>query len=402
VADVIGCPDCGTRQSLPAPSGHSVIRCVACAGTLERTHGRSVTAALACAGATLLLLIPANLMLFLRTDALGVSRASRLGSASSLMLAEGWPWLAAVVLLFVVVFPLVRFGLLTVVLGAVELGRAPRWTGPAFRWANRMQTWAMPDVFLLGLAVAYARLADSIAVKLGPGALTFIAAGVLSLVVRATVDKAAVWERIAPDVEPADPRHAVECTDCDLLVSPERIGRGCPRCGAAVRRRKPQSISRTVALTFAALLLYIPANIYPLATLPINYRPTTYTVLEGVIDLAKAHLWDLALLVFCASFLIPFLKLVGLGWCVASVLRRSNRRLVAKTRVYRVVEEIGRWSMVDPFVIGAFVPVMNYNALIYGRAEAAAVPFTFVVVLTIISAKTFDPRLMWDAARRAA
>jgi paraquat-inducible protein A len=385
---------------LPDAAPSSVVRCVSCSGILERTHGRSLSAALACSAATLLLLIPANLMLFLRTDALGVSRSSHLASAAGSILSEGWPWLAAVVFLFIVVFPILRFGLLTAVLGSLELGVAWRWSGPAFRWANRLQTWAMPDVFLLGLAVAYARLASSIAVRPGPGAITFIAAGVLALIVRATLDKAAVWERIAPDIEPADPENAIECTDCDLLVAPDQEGHRCPRCSNPIRRRKPQSLSRTIALTLAAMLLYIPANIYPLATLPINYQPTQYTVLEGVIDLAHAGLWDLALLVFGASFLIPFLKLVGLTWCVASVLRRSDRHLVAKTRAYRVVEEIGRWSMVDPFVIGAFVPVMNYNSLIYGRAEAASVPFTAVVVLTIISAKTFDPRLMWDAAKQ--
>jgi paraquat-inducible protein A len=399
LANAIGCPDCGVRQLLPEAAPSSIVRCVSCEGILERTHGRSLSAAFACSAATLLLLIPANLMLFLRTDALGVSRSSYLASAAGSILSDGWPWLAAVVFLFAVLFPIVRFGLLTAVLGSLELGRAGKWTGPAFRWANRLQTWAMPDVFLLGLAVAYARLASSIAVRAGPGAYTFIAAGILALVVRATLDKAAVWERIAPDTEPADPVDAIECTDCDLLVTPDREGHRCPRCSNLIRRRKPQSISRTIALTLAAMLLYIPANIYPLATLPINYQSTKYTVLEGVIDLAQANLWDLAILVFCASFLIPFLKLIGLTWCVASVLRRSNRHLVAKTKTYRVVEEIGRWSMVDPFVIGAFVPVMNYNSLIYGRAEAASVPFTAVVVLTIISAKTFDPRLMWDAAR---
>jgi len=399
-AGIVGCPDCGTRQRLPAPARATVVRCITCDGTIERTHGRSLSAALACSLATLLFLIPANLSLFLRTDALGVSRSSHLASAASAMFLEGWPWLALVVFLFVVVFPIVRFALLTAVLGLLEYGRVEPWMGRAFRWSNRLETWAMPEVFLLGLAVAYARLADSIAVRVGPGAVAFIAAGVLALVVRATLDKAAVWERIAPDSCPADPEDAIECQDCDLLLPSHHEGRGCPRCAAPVRRRKPQSISRTIALTLAALLLYIPANIYPLATLPINYKPTKYTVLQGVIDLAQAGLWDLAILVFCASFLIPFLKLVGLTWCVVSVLRRSDRHLVAKARTYRVVEEIGRWSMVDPFVIGAFVPVMNYNALIYGRAEAASVPFTAVVVLTIISAKTFDPRLMWDAARR--
>ena len=399
-AGIVGCPDCGTRQRLPVARRATVVRCVTCEATIERTHGRSLSAALACSLATLLFLIPANLSLFLRTDALGVSRSSHLASSASAMLSEGWPWLALVVFLFVVVFPIVRFALLTAVLGLLELGRVEPWMGRAFRWSNRLETWAMPDVFLLGLAVAYARLAASIAVRVGPGAMAFIAAGVLALIVRATLDKAAVWERIAPDAPVADAETAIECQDCDLLLPPHHEGHGCPRCAAPVRRRKPQSISRTIALTLAALLLYIPANIYPLATLPINFKPTKYTVLEGVIDLAQAGLWDLAILVFCASFLIPALKLAGLGWCVWSVLSRSNRHLVAKARTYRVVEEIGRWSMVDPFVIGAFVPVMDYNSLIYGRAEAASVPFTAVVVLTIISAKTFDPRLMWDAARR--
>ncbi|RZM30799.1 MAG: paraquat-inducible membrane protein A, partial [Sphingomonas sp.] len=154
------------------------------------------------------------------------------------------------------------------------------------------------------------------------------------------------------------------------------------------------------ALTIAGVLLYIPANLWPIATLPINYQPLKYNVFGGVVDLVTAGLIPLALLVFTASFAIPILKLVGLMWCVMSVLRRSDKRLVAKTRTYRVVEEIGRWSMVDPFVIGCFVPVMHYNSLIYGRAEPAAVPFTAVVILTIIGAKTFDPRLMWDAAGR--
>jgi paraquat-inducible protein A len=395
---IIGCPDCGARQILPEAGARSIVQCVTCDTTLERTHGRSMRAALAVSAATLLLLIPANLGLFLRTDALGVSRSSRLASAAYAMLVDGWPLLAVAVFLFVVVFPILRFGLLTAVLGALEVGYRPRWLGPAFRWANRLQTWAMPDVFLLGLAVAYARLADSIAVQAGAGAFCFIAAGILSLVVRATLDKAAIWDAIAPDRAPRSSAATLECTECDLLVGAHGEGHPCPRCAAVVRRRKQESLSRTIALTLAALLLYIPANIYPLATLPIHYKPTTYTVLEGVIELAQAGLWDLAILVFTASFAIPFLKLAGLAWCLASVLRRSPRRLVAKTRAYRVVEEIGRWSMVDPFVIGAFVPVMNYNALVYGRAEAAAVPFTAVVVLTIISAKTFDPRLMWDAA----
>ena len=190
------------------------------------------------------------------------------------------------------------------------------------------------------------------------------------------------------------------CTGCELALPLAHAGCVCPRCGAGVQVRKPEAVGRAGALTLAALLFYIPANLYPLATLPIGLTPTRYTVLQGVVDLVQAHLLSLALLVFCASFAIPFLKLVGLGWCIGSVLRRSTRALTFKTRLFQVVEEIGRWSMVDPFVIACFVPVMRYNALIYGRAEAAATPFTAVVVLTMTATRCFDPRLMWDTARR--
>ncbi|CAN5443229.1 paraquat-inducible protein A [soil metagenome] len=374
--------------------------CVTCSSPLERHFGQSLAAALCCSSATLLLLLPANLATFLTTETFGVSRHSYLASTAGAILDEGRPWLALVICLFVVVFPLIRFGLLTLVLGDLYLGRRRHWHGPAFRWANELETWAMIDVFLLALVVAYFRLQAEIAVHLGIGGMTLIGAAVLSLFTRATLDKATVWQLISPDRTPPDPLATVACIRCDLLAPPSKNGTPCTRCGAALHRREVDSIGMTLALTIAAVLLYIPANIYAMAILPIHYRPTGYTVLRGVIDLADAKFYGLAGLVFVASFVIPVMKLLGLGWCALSVLTRSRRHLVAKTRVYRLVDEVGRWSMVDPFVIGCIAPVLNYNSLIHGGAGPAALPFTAVVVLTVFSAKTFDPRLMWDAARR--
>lgn len=396
---LVACFDCGTRQEVDPPRSRSVTSCVTCRSTLERTHGRSVTAALACSAATLILLLPGNLATFLTTNALGISRHSVVASAATAMLKDGWPFLALVIFLFAVAFPLIRFSLLTAVLVQVRRGEHRPWLGRAFRWANDLETWAMPDVYILGLAVAYFRLAAALNVSLGPGAICYVLAGMLSLFVRATLDKAEVWRRIASDNELTHGDASVACFECEQLHPATCEGCACSRCGYKLRQRKRFAIPRTIALTIAAVLLYIPANALPIATLPINYQPLKYTVLEGVLDLLEVGLYGLAALVFTASFAIPILKLVGLGWCVQSVLTRSKSRLVAKTRVYRIVEEVGRWSMVDPFVIGCFVPVMHYNSLIYGRAEPAASPFTAVVILTVISAKTFDPRLMWDAAR---
>ncbi len=399
----LGCPYCGATLQAPVTTARdATLLCPVCRSELARAHGKSLGGALACSSAAFLLLIPANLAPLLSTSVLGASRASRLSSSAAAMWADGRPWVAIAVGLFVVVFPLARFGLLSAVLAALELGRRPPWLGRVFRWSNALGPWAMADVFLLGLCVAYARLAATVSVTLEAGGFCFVAAALLTLFTRATLDRRAVWDAIAAPISPPPAPPCATCPGCELLLPANLAGRGCPRCAARLETRKPDAIVRAGALTLAGLLLYAPANLYPIATLPIGLKPTAYTVIEGVRDLIQAKLLGLALLVFSASFLIPVLKLLGLTWCVVSVLRRSRRFLAAKTRMYRVVEEIGRWSMVDPFVIGAFVPVMDYSDMIHGRAEPAVTAFTGVVVVTMIAAACFDPRLMWDAARSPA
>jgi paraquat-inducible protein A len=256
----------------------------------------------------------------------------------------------------------------------------------------------MLDVFLLGFMVAYFRMRSSIPVTIDSGALFFMATIVLGLMARAGLDKPGVWHSIRREQPCTQPLAVIACSSCRLLVARTCAEQPCPRCGASVHVRKPDSCSRALALLIAAVLLYVPANLYPIATIPIGLTPTSYTVLGGVVDLADSHLFGLALLVFTASFTIPLLKMAGLAWCITSALRRHTNLLVAKTRVYRIVEEMGRWSMVDPLTISCFVPVLQFNGLIDGRAQPAATPFTAVVILTTLALHAFDPRLMWDAA----
>jgi paraquat-inducible protein A len=360
--------------------------------------GKSLDVALASACATLLLLIPASFEPFLTTAAFGVTRSDVLPSGALALWHEGWPLLAIVFTLFVVVFPPLRFAALSAVLLAIRVNSRPRWLGPVFRWANALQTWAMLDVFFLGSAVAYARLHVSIRVTIDTGAVCFVSATVLSLIVRATLDRRRVWRLIAPDADSRATESSIICPRCDRLLTQDCDGRACPRCGAAVSARRPDGVSRSMALLLAAALLYLPANLYTIATLPIDLRPTAYTVFGGIVDLSKSRLFGLALLVFSASFAIPLLKMAGLSWCAVSCIRRSNTRLIGKTRIYRLLEEIGRWSMIDPFTIACFIPVMDFNSLLYGRAGPAATPFAAVVILTTLAVKCFDPRVMWDSA----
>ena len=395
---IIGCPSCGLLQRTAQSTGPELAYCGRCRTPLVHCAGKSLDVALACASATLLLLIPAMCAPFLTNSAFGATRSSILPSSARALWQEGWPLLGIVFALFVLVFPPLRFAALSAVLLAIRVGARPRWLGPVFRTANTLQTWAMLDVFFVGLAVAYARLHVSIPVTIDTGAKCFIACAVLSLVVRATLDKRRVWRLIAADAGPPFAGPGIVCPGCDRLLPKDAEGAHCPRCGARVRARRADSVPRTMALLLAAVLLYFPANLYPIATIPIDFRPTAYTVLGGIIDLSKSRLLGLALLVFCASFAIPILKMAGLSWCAVSSLRRSNKGLIGKTRVYRLLEEIGRWSMIDPFTIACFIPVMDFNVLLYGRAGPAATPFAAVVILTTLAVKCFDPRQMWDRA----
>ena len=391
------CPRCATIQAAP-PADASVVACGACGCELERRTGRTLDAAFATAAGAFLLLLPANGLVFLQTAVVGSTRHSYLASGPLELWREGWPALAILLLAVIVIVPLLRYGLLSLVLGCICLGLRPAWLGRAFRLTDALQVWAMADVGLIALWIAYTRLHATVPTTLEIGGKCFVAAAILALLSRATLNKAAVWRAIhrQPPVDIDAP--LIACEVCSLLAASGRASEPCARCQAPLRPRLSGSVRRATAFTLAALVLYAPANLYPMATVPIGLEPSSYTVLEGVKDLFAARLYGLGLLVFSASFAIPLIKLLGMSWLIGSVMARSRRWLIVKTRLYIVVEEIGRWSMVDPLVIALFVPVIQFNANLYGRAEPAATAFAAVVVLTMLATRMFDSRRLWDVS----
>ncbi|HEX5326164.1 MAG TPA: paraquat-inducible protein A, partial [Acetobacteraceae bacterium] len=198
----------------------SELRCGRCRKVLERTAGRSLDAALALAAATFILWFPANLGTFLTIRVLGIEHSSRLASGVIAMWQEGWYPLALVVGLQGVILPFLRFGLLTAALVSIRLREQRRWTGIAFRWAEHLDLWSMPDVFLLGAAVGYSRVAVLIPVTIGVGGWSMIVAACFSMIVRASIDRRSVWRMIhRPDTPLSGPR--IACSECDLVL-PER------------------------------------------------------------------------------------------------------------------------------------------------------------------------------------
>jgi len=189
------------------------------------------------------------------------------------------------------------------------------------------------------------------------------------------------------------------CHDCGLLCAlPEdgAHGASCPRCGAGVHARRRRSLERTSAFLIAAALCYLPANLLPIMQVTSLGRAQADTIMSGVVYLLTHGMWPLAIVVFTASVFVPILKIVILTGLLVSVHRASRWRPVERTRLYRITEAIGRWSMVDIFVVTILVALVRLGNLATVEAQPGAVFFGAVVVLTMLAAESFDPRLIWD------
>jgi len=190
-----------------------------------------------------------------------------------------------------------------------------------------------------------------------------------------------------------------DCRICQAMVGESLVDErhACPRCNSAVYKRIPNSIQKTWALVIAAGLLYIPANILPIMTYSSLGDVDTDTIFSGVVELLAQGLWGIAGIIFVASILVPMAKLIILIYLLLSV--QAGVKSGAKHRAFllRLTELVGRWSMLDVYVVTILVALVQFGFVYTVEPEPAIIAFATVVVLTMIAAETFDPRLIWDA-----
>jgi paraquat-inducible protein A len=402
------CLDCGQRQVMPALRPGTVARCLRCNRLLRRARRDPLGRALALNLAALVLLGIACLMPLMTVSAGGMNLSANLFSGPKSLRSDGLWELSAVVLFTSVAAPVAKVVAMTYVLAGLQL-RRPWWhLRQVFAWIEWLRPWSMVEVYLLGVFVAYVKLIDLVHIELGP-ALYALGALMLAMVAAdAVLDRQAVWEaldRQDPDAQPESDASlhpmpgAVACEVCGLLGQPDPDGPAhCLRCGAHLHARKPNSIARAWALMMAAIIFYGPANIYPVLTVIQLGAGAPSTIMGGVVELLSSGMYPLAALVFCASIVVPVLKLIALGGMLVATWLGSARRLRDRTRAYRIVAVIGRWSMIDVFMASILVALVHFGGLVNIRSDFGAVAFASVVILTMLAAEAFDPRLMWDAA----
>jgi paraquat-inducible protein A len=402
------CPGCGLFQLEPALAPRTTAVCKRCGTTLRRAGRHPLEHSLALTFAALILLIVMCLSMLMTVSTSGIVHGADIFSGPIELVQRNMTSLAVVVVFVTVVAPLAKLAGTIYVLLRIREAKPPRHLRRIFVWVERLATWSMVEVFVLGVFVAYVKLGDLVKIELGTGVYALLALTVVIVWADGALDREAIWNafdiggaRAVSSIGPV-PIRAVGCETCTLVVVPDGHGADCPRCGSALHPRKPDSLHRTWALVIGAAVCYIPANFYPVLTVMQLGAGSPSTILGGVRELIQSGMYPLAALVFFASIAVPMLKMVGLTAMLVSVQTGHTRWLRDRTRLYYIIRWIGRWSMIDIFMEALLGALVQFGGVVTIEPGIGAVAFCAVVILTIFAAETFDPRIMWDAAERQA
>ena len=419
------CPDCGLLSTLPDMQPGLVAECPRCRKVLWRMLRAPLSFPIACGISGLLFYLFALVAPFLEISSYGRFQLARLETGPDNLIAQGYTGLGALVMAVTAIFPGVKLGIMLITFVGLETRSVPvRLMILLFRWYHRITPWAMIDVYLLGFLVAYTRLVAIAHVELDTSLYALIGLMVSMAAADGAIDHEAVWRALDRAEAQADERflrrhprakparrpvgedvatHAevIGCHTCHL-VNHADPGDLCRRCHSVLHTRKNDSVNRTWALVLSAIFLYIPANIYPVMNITQLAKAQDFTIFGGIKELVDYGLWPLAALVFLASITIPLMKLATLAFLLITTQRRRVTNLQFRTRAFRVIDFIGRWSMIDIFMISILVALVRFGQLASINAETGAPCFAGVVILTMFAVITFDPRLMWDARRPEA
>lgn len=407
---IIACHDCGLLQRISHIPEDGAARCCRCAAILRKRQrvkpAKSIEHTLALVITAMVLFIIANAFPIIRIQAEGHEMAATLFSCVVYLLTHDFPFLSGLVFLTSIGAPLMQLTGLLYLLLPLNFNRIPWHAALIYRLVRIISAWSMLEVLMLGILVSVVKLSAMATVIPGIALWTF---GLLIFFIAAIVsalDTEMLWEQIGSRSTAPGKKHACQgtrltnCHNCHLLClissrdSQHRCQ--CPRCGTVLHWRKPDSLTRCTALLLAAFIMYIPANLLPVMVISSLGSTEEDTIMSGVISLATSGDWPLALIVFIASICVPVIKMLILALLLVSIHFKSQWRPRGRTRLYRFTENIGRWSMVDIYVDTLMAALIQIQGLMVIEVGVGAVAFGSVVVLTMLAAMAFDPRLIWD------
>ncbi|HEC73308.1 MAG TPA: paraquat-inducible protein A [Methylophaga aminisulfidivorans] len=400
------CHECDWVSALPRLHPGEVATCPRCQHVLVRRHYRPAQRSLALAISALIALFISVSFPFVSFTMKGIGQQIELQQTASSLLSFDQPLVAIAVALTIIILPALYL-ILVVWLQLTLLFSEPQQRHRQIaRTLKHIHSWMMADVFIIGALVSLFKIAGLADVELGTAFWSYAAFAVLLLMTMRSIDDDWMWFAIAGEPrapvstqtgQPAAEQGLTGCPTCGLINELYTQGKQhCRRCGEGLHARAPKSIERTIALLLTATILYIPANLYPIMTTTAFGQPVDNTIMGGVIELIHHGSWPIAMVIFVASVLVPVAKLITLTWLCISVKKVKNSSQMARLKLYRITEFVGRWSMVDVFVVSILVALIHAGQLISVTPGPAALAFASVVIVTMLAAITFDSRLLWD------
>ena len=403
------CPGCDQLVALPRLEEGSQLVCNRCGTVIvKRTHN-SIDRVLIFSLTGIMLYLPAMLLPLMTLSSLGISVSGNVLQSALGFFTSGYPVVAIMVTLTAVLFPIVKLALAFAVTLQLKRTRRPSWLRRAFKLLLHLDEWAMIEIYLLGILISLIKVHAMASIEFGLGFYCFIGLVLLSVAASAAVDRKLFWRRIGEQtvyarVVPDHPEgltaascNIMRCHDCELLVHGQPGTTPiCPRCGANVHGRKPKTIQRTWSLLVTSMIFIVPANILPIMQVDFFGIPDRSTIMDGIIYFFKEGSYGIGLIIFLASVLVPLFKIVGLMILLFTTHRGTNSFLRQKTRMFRFIEFIGRWSMLDIFVIALMTILVDFGFFTSVHTAPGASFFCIVVICTMMAAIVFDPRVMWD------
>ncbi len=307
-----------------------------------------------------------------------------------------------------VLFPLIKLLLSFIVSLQIRCNNRSWTTRKFLKILLVLEEWGMIEIYLLGILVSLIKVHNIAAIEYGIGFLCFIILVILSIAISISTDKNLFWTQLEEDSalitipeeaigrETAAQQQLFSCHHCNLLTLKTEKNTRCSRCGTKLHTRKPQALERTWALLITSLLLIVPANVLPIMEVKFLGFPDNSTIIDGIIHFFKEGSYGIGLIIFLASILVPLFKIIGLLILLFTIHRKKNRFLKQKTKMFHFIAFIGRWSMLDIFVIALITVLVDFGLFTSVHTAPGASFFCAVVVCTMMAAIVFDPRIMWD------
>lgn len=402
------CHECDLLLALPPLKTGDKAVCPRCEHTLVRRQSNPAERSLALVVATLITLVLSVAFPFLSFNISGIGNRIELTETASTLIGLHQPLVALCVLLTVIILPAVYLSsLLWLCLGIVRGQPLPR-SRQIARTLGYITPWMMADVFVIGTLVSLIKIIGMADIELGMSFWTFCAYALLLLLTTQSVDRDWLWLYL--DSEPKAPANVelgvsasqqqlAGCHTCGLVnrLSSNPPHR-CRRCDEPLHPFKGVNNQATLALLAASVVMYFPANLYPIMITTSLGDTQPSTILGGVLLFFQHGDWPIAMIILTASILVPVSKMLALLW-LCYIVRQPPSALssLSRVRLYRITEFIGRWSMVDVFVVAILVALIRNGSLMSIEPGAGALSFTAVVVLTMLAAIMFDPRGIWQS-----